>query len=75
MSDRTIQADLSTLLQQASMTAHDYLRNAIEDIDTTFGEKGYAAKHPELVGAYIQTAAMDFGAAVIARAIETLAES
>jgi hypothetical protein len=56
------------------MTADEYMRIAIECIDHRF-DKGYAAKHPELVGAFIQAAAMDMGAAVIARAIETLAKA
>ena len=38
------------------MTAHDYLLAAVRDIDAIFG-KGYAAKNPALVGAYMQTAA------------------
>jgi len=51
------------------MTAHDYMRSAVTDIDGLFGA-GYAKLHPELVAAYMQTAAADFGAAIIARAIE-----
>jgi len=48
-----------TLFRQAPMTAHDYMMNAIDDID-------------ELIAAYMQTAAIDFGTAIIARAIESI---
>jgi hypothetical protein len=72
-----ITADYDTLLRQASMTAHDYMMNAKSDIDEMFGA-GYAAKHPELVAAYMQTAARDLHTSTIAKeiggAIETLAE-
>jgi len=50
-------ADL--LMRQASMTAHDYMQKAISDIDNLLGE-GYAKEHPELIAAYMQTAALDF---------------
>lgn len=66
----TIAADSETLLKQAPWTARDYLMHAIHDIDEQFGE-GYAKRNPELVGRYMQTCALDFGAAIIARAIET----
>ena len=49
------------LMRQASSTAHDYMHNAIRDIDAEFGE-GFAKAHPSLVGAYMQTAALDFAA-------------
>jgi hypothetical protein len=54
------------------MTAEEYMTHARTDIDAQF-EEDYAAAHPELLGAYMQTAAMDYGVAIIARAIETLA--
>ena len=66
-----ITADTETLFRQALMTAHDYMLKAIHDIDELLG-KGYAKQHPELIAAYMQTAAIDFGTAIIARAIETL---
>jgi len=64
-----IGASNDTLMRQASMTAEDYMREAVTSIDNQFGE-GYAKEHPELVGAFMKTAALDFGACVIARAIE-----
>jgi hypothetical protein len=65
----SIGAGNSTLLRQAPMTADVYMKCAVHDINELFG-LGYARAHPELVAAYMQTAAMDMGAAVIARAIE-----
>jgi hypothetical protein len=47
------------LMHQASMTAHDYFINACKVIDDKFGD-GYAEKHPELISAFMQTAASDF---------------
>jgi hypothetical protein len=40
--------------------AEDFLDHAIKDIDDYLG-KGYAAKHPELIAAYMQTAAIREG--------------
>jgi hypothetical protein len=49
------------LMRQASDTAHDYLSRAVRDIDEILG-KGYAAKHPGLIGAMVAAAADDFKA-------------
>jgi hypothetical protein len=70
----SITTNNETLLRQAPMTADVYLDHAIRDIDDRLG-KGFAKAHPELIAAYIQTCALDFGAAVIARAIESLADA
>jgi len=73
-----IDADYTTLLRQAHMTAHDYMLHAVADIDERLG-KGYAKEHPELIAAYMWTAAADFGRASIAKelgeAIYNLAET
>jgi|SRR6266550_2841606 len=69
-----ITASSSTLMRQAPMTADEYLRSAIDCIDEKLGH-GYAAKHPELIGAFITASAIDLGAAVIARAIESAADA
>jgi hypothetical protein len=61
-------------MRQAPMTAHVYLLSAIDHIDQHLG-KGYAAKHPELIGAFMQTAALDFGASFIVRAIDDLTDA
>jgi hypothetical protein len=68
-----ITADFTTLLRQASMTANEYLRNAITDIDDRLG-KGYAKADPELIAAYMQTAALDMAAATIAKCIGSAIE-
>ena len=47
------------LMEKAHMTAYEYMRHAKLDIDAQFGA-GYAAAHPELVAAYMQTAALDY---------------
>lgn len=69
----TITADNITLMNQASMTANDYLLEAKEKIDRIFGE-GYAAKTPELVAAFIKTAGQDYNAAILAVAIQEASE-
>jgi hypothetical protein len=66
-----IDADSETLLKQAPWTADTYMRAAIQAIDDMLG-KGYAKAHPELVAGYMHTCALDFGAGIIARAIEHL---
>ena len=62
------EADL--FMKQAPMTAHTYLSEAVKSIDQTFGE-GYAKEHPELVGAFIQTCAIDFLAGWLAQEIKS----
>lgn len=75
MSSQEITADFATLMRQSWQTAHEYLSHAIEEIDGELG-KGYAAKHPELIAAFMKVAAMDFSTACIglsaqqARAVE-----
>jgi hypothetical protein len=46
----------TTLVNQAGPTAGQYLSEAVDKIDEVFG-KGYARKHPELVGMFMQVAA------------------
>ena len=48
------------------MTAETYFNQAIEIIDQRFGD-GYAEVHPELLGAFRHTAALDFQACIIAK--------
>jgi len=67
----SVSAGNSTLLRQAPITANEYLMSAIDCIDAKLG-KGYAKAHPELIGAFMQTSAIDLGTAVIARAIESI---
>jgi hypothetical protein len=56
---------------QAPATAGGYMREAVREIDTTFG-KGYAAKNPALVASFMQTAARDFHTASIVVAAQRL---
>ena len=65
----SVAVDTETLFRQAPMTAHDYMLHAIHDIDEKLST-GYAKAHPELIAAYMQAAALDFGTAVLARSIE-----
>lgn len=51
--------DEDKLMQQAWKTASDYMMWAKSEIDALFG-KGYASRHPELVGVFMTTAAQDF---------------
>lgn len=51
--------DAKELMTQAHMTAHAYMHQAIKSIDDAFGE-GYAHEHPELVGAFMRSAATCF---------------
>lgn len=68
-----IEADGDTLMRQAPMTANSYLMEAIASIDKALGA-GYAAAHPELIASFIQASALDFGASILARAIEAIAD-
>ena len=61
-----ISANFNELLKQASMTAHDYLCEAVDRIDRILGD-GAARKHPELIAAFMQTAALDLGFATLAQ--------
>jgi hypothetical protein len=47
------------MMGQASRTANEYLIHAVDSIDRALGE-GYAKKNPELIGAFMQAAALDF---------------
>ncbi len=67
-----IEASFDALLDQAADTPAVYLLKAVENIDATFSP-GYAAKHPELVAAYIQAAASDFNASTFCKIIEQAA--
>lgn len=73
-----ITADFTTLYHQASDTAEGYLARAIRSIDEALGA-GYAAKHPELIAAFISSATADCNTAVHAKvygaAIREVAEA
>ena len=67
-----------TIMRQAHMTAHDYLMHALSDIDELMG-KGAAEKYPQIVAAYLNAAATDCGATIIAQQVrlglDAIAES
>lgn len=60
-----ITASAETLMQQASMTATEYMLEAVRRIDDKFGA-GYAAQNPGLVGAFMTAASQDYSAALLA---------
>ena len=51
--------DTYSAMNQAAETAHRYLGEAVSSIDKMLGD-GYAKKHPELIGAYMNAAAADY---------------
>lgn len=59
-----VTASAKTLMRQAGYTAEAYLKDAVTHIDGQFG-KGFAQKHPELIGRFMLTAALDFHAASV----------
>jgi hypothetical protein len=52
------------VMRQAWMTAEEYFTTAIECIDKQFGDD-YAKQHPELIGAFMQTAARDYHSTIM----------
>ena len=62
------------LMRQAAYTANYYMISAKEDIDLQFGE-GHAEAHPELVGAYMNAAALDFLGTFLHCGLEKLSDS
>lgn len=74
-SDR-IEANFTTLMQQATDTTATYLMKAKREIDEVFGE-GYAANNPALIAAFIASATADFNNAcamkVLGSAIDRVA--
>ncbi len=66
--------DAAFLMKQAADTAGTYMARAKAAIDESFGE-GYAAAHPELVGAFMQAATADFQAMWIGQHLDALKEA
>lgn len=58
MNDLEITASFYDLHKQGMMTANDVMQTGIDSIDKALG-KGYAAKHPELIAAFMQAAISD----------------
>ena len=69
-----VMAEPADLMRQAWKTDDKSLAYAIEGIDARLG-KGYAKAHPELIAAFMQTAARDFHTGISAKALgESVAE-
>lgn len=76
MSERA--TSLENLMRQAPMTADTYLFEAIDAVEKRMG-KGAAEKFPQIVAAFIQAAAHDYFAGVVASrvvpALEDIADA
>ena len=73
MSNHEITASFNDLMRDASSAAYSYLVEANNMIDDLYG-KGYAKNHPELVGAFIQAAAIDLAAVTIAVKLQEISK-
>ena len=73
MNHNRVTADGKTLMDQAPATADIYFRAAVRTIEDRFGE-GAAEKYPQMVAAHMNASALDFGASLIARALEAIAD-
>jgi len=71
MVDNDISATATTLLSQAHGTAEVYMTEAVKSIDRLFG-KGFAQHYPDLVAAFMKTAAIDFATAIAAKNLESV---
>lgn len=63
----------SQLMQQALDTATNYFNAAIRIIDDRFGDD-FAKNHPELIAAFMRTAATDFHTSLQSRALDNLTD-
>jgi len=69
-----VTADAGTLLRQAGYTADQYLLDALESIDKRLGD-GYAAKHPDLIAAFMHVEAQDFYTAILKAGMDNIADA
>lgn len=58
-------------IRQAASTAEQYLLDAISSIDKHLGD-GYAKRHPELIAAFMRSAAQDFHSTLLKAAAQDL---
>jgi ethanolamine utilization protein EutP (predicted NTPase) len=65
----SVTTSIEKLSSQAAVSTNEYMRQAVEYIDKEFGE-GYAAEHPDLVGAFIRTCAQDCHTTVLVKALQ-----
>jgi hypothetical protein len=68
-----ITATSMQLMEDAPYTVAVYMGKGRDIIDNLFGE-GYAAKHPELLAAFMAASAVDMAGAMIARSLDHLPE-
>lgn len=61
------------LMSQSVETAKHYMVEAIKAVDGRFGD-GFSQKNPEMVAAFMKTAADDFMTAIFAQNIQNLCE-
>ena len=61
-------------MRQAPPTIREYLAKGVEIIDREMG-KGYAAKHPNLLGCFVIACALDYFACRNENAMELLGEN
>lgn len=64
----SISASYDTLMRQAPATAQLYMLEGVTEIDKLFG-KGYARQHPELLGLFMLTSAIDLLGATLGKEI------
>jgi hypothetical protein len=64
----SIPASYDTLMRQAPATAHLYMLEGLTEIDKLFG-KGYAKEHPDLLGFFMLTSAIDLLGATFGKEI------
>ena len=75
MNFNNLRPDISAenALNQAGMTIDQYMGQAINLIDSRFGD-GYSREHSELVGQLVQSQAMDFNSTVMTAALYEIAD-
>jgi len=61
-------------MKHAADTANEYMLAAIRCIDAKFGD-GYAQKHPELIAAFMTTAAQDYHAVQLGLSLDGVISS
>jgi hypothetical protein len=64
-----IDAEFSTLAQQAPSTVAGYARQIADEIDHLFGN-GYAKRNPLFLAEMVKAAAIDFAAAAVCKTVE-----
>jgi hypothetical protein len=66
--------EVAHAMKQAHMTADEYMIRGIQCIDKRLGA-GYATKHPELLAAFMRSAAQDFHTVIVKAGLQDLCEA